>query len=227
MATSATYAFNPSLSSLTAFALGRCGIRRSSIEVQHITDAAMAANLVLQSWGNDQPNLWEVVLTSVALTVGQQVVVCPAETVLVTDAYLTLNANGVSTNRIILQIGRSEFAAYPTPLTQAQPTVFWFDRVLPPTISLYPTPNAVMTLNYYRVRQIQDAAFASGTALDLPGRFLMAFVDGLSAELALIYAPGVAGVLAAKAGASKMAADMQDRENVSLFITPGISGYYR
>ena len=66
--------------------------------------------------------------------------------------------------RIILPISRSEYANYPNKSQQGFTTTFWFDRLLSPTITLWPVPDGTSAqyLKYYRVRQIQDSNFTSG-----------------------------------------------------------------
>ena len=130
---------------------------------------------------------------------------------------------------MIFPVSRSEYAAFPYKLQQSPPTTWWFDRVLPPQISIYPTPdgNGPYTLNYWAMLQDQDAVVGAATGLDIPGRFLMAFADALAAELALSYAPDKAAALDAKAQRSAEKARWQDREDVTFYLTPGLNAYYR
>lgn len=228
MATTGTYTFNPNLGSLGAIALGRCKVRRSAILPDHLADVAMAANLVLVDWSLDQPNLWSVRLASAALSQGVTAYTLPANLLLLLDCYVTTTVSGVATDRVIYSVSRSEYAAYPQKATQAPPTVYWFDRVTPPTITLYPTPdgNGPYTLNYYGVYQDQDAAVGAAAQLDLPYRMLSAFADALAAKLALTYAPEQFALLDGVAQRSFAAARAQENENVPLQIVPGLSGYY-
>ena len=50
--TTQTYAFAPALSDIIIAAYGRCQIRRDAISVEHLIDAAMAANLLQVDWSN-------------------------------------------------------------------------------------------------------------------------------------------------------------------------------
>lgn len=192
----------------------------------------MAANLVQQDWSNDQPLLWTNTLESTVLTEGQQVVTCPADTIIVTDAYIqTQTGLGGYTNKIIYDVGRSEWASYPNPLQQAPPTTFWFDRTLPPTINLYPVPdgNGPYTLFYYRFRRTEDAVIAGQKQLELPTRWLMAFADAIALELSYTYAPDKAAVLEAKLrgpNGSYTRARTAEREDVAIYLAPGLSSYY-
>jgi hypothetical protein len=231
MATTETWNFNPGLGGILAYALGRCGVRRAAITDTHLADAAMAANLVLQDWGNLQPNLWTIDLQTIALIPNTPSYACPADTIMVLDAYITLSSGGAAQNRIMTSVGRSEYAAYPQPLQQGTPSVYWFDRVLPPTLTFYLNPDASTSysVSYYRARQLQDAVVDNSFTLDIPPRFLMAFADALAAELAFSYPPPpplTVAALQAKAAASKKRADEQDVEKVPMFITPTMRGYY-
>lgn len=230
MTTTGTYTFNPALGGILGYSLGRSGVRRAAIGVDHLADAAMASNLILAEWGNTQPNLWTVDLQSVSLPQGTITITCPAETVQVLDVYITLsNSGGYSEDRILSPVGRSEYAAYPVKTVQGTPSIFWYDRTLPPTLTFYEVPDAsfTYTLNYYRVRQLQDASIQSGATLDMPPRLLMAFADRLAAELSLTYAIEKYPALSLKAKESKALADAQDREKVAIYINAGMDSYYR
>ena len=229
MATSGTTIFNPALGSLAVYALGRVKVRRTAVLQEHLADAYMAANLVLQDWSNDQPNLWDLHLLQFPITQGQQVVTLPANVVMVTDSYVQKPVgNGVINNRVIFPVGRSEFASYPNPFQQAQPTTYWFDRVLPPTMSLYPVPdqNGPYTLFVYVLTQSQDAVVANQTQLAIPPRWFMAFADALALELSYTYAPDMTAGLTTKAAASYQRASIQEREVVDIFICPRRLVYY-
>jgi hypothetical protein len=132
-------------------------------------------------------------------------------------------------DRPIMPISRTEYASYSTKTTQGAPTVFWFDRLISPTVTLWPVPDGqtVQSLRYYRVRRIQDAAQAGAAQVEVPYLWLEAFADGLTYRLARIWQPQVAVALKAQADESyKIAAD-QNIETSNFYITPMIGGYYR
>lgn len=237
MATSNIRSFNPAAGSLFVYALGHVGVRRTAVLAEHLNDAYMAGNLVLQDWSNDQPLLWDTDLVSVALAQGDQVITCPADTILVVDAYISTPTGGVGgpDDRIITGISRTEYASYPNKLRQAQPTVFWFDRGLTSTLTLYPLPdgNGPYTLNYWRFRSSQDTVIAGGLQVAIPPRWLMAYVDAVALELSFTYKPEASSTLAIKlnGGApgiegSYNRARRGEREDVPFFISPGLSSYF-
>lgn len=229
MSTSNTFAFNPSFGEMVTLAYGRCGVRRTAIVREHMEDARMEANMLLAEFANRGPNLWSVSLETNILVPGVKTYNVPAETVMVLDAYIRTSSGGVNTDRIITPVSRTDYASYPNKEQQGIPTVFWFDRGIAPTITLWQVPDAsqAYTLQYYVYTQIQDASLPNGTTMDLPYRFLDAFVAGLAAKLALIYAPDRYDRLSAVADRSWTIAATQDVENTPVYVTPGTSGYWR
>ena len=230
MTTSGTYTFNPSLGEIVLNAYARCGVRRTAIMQEHMTDARFETNLMLSSWANQGVNLWEVVLISVPLIQGQTTYTVPAKVVMILDAVIQQNTGTSSQfDRVIMPISRTEYSQTPNKLQQAPPTVFWFDRLINPTVTLWPVPDQTnyYTLNYYAVTQIQDAELTDAQTVDIPYRWLDALAAGLAARLAAIYAPDRMQMLEAKAQQAYTIAATQDTENVPLYIMPGLSNYFR
>ena len=230
MTSSGTYNFQPSLGELVLNAFARCGVRRTAIMQEHMTDARFETNLMLSSWANQGVNLWEVVLISVPLVQGQTTYTVPAKVVMILDAVIQQNTGTSSQfDRVIMPISRTEYSQTPNKLQQAPPTVFWFDRLINPTVTLWPVPDqtSTYTLNYYAVTQIQDAELTDAQTVDIPYRWLDALAAGLAARLAAIYAPDRMQMLEAKAAQAYTIAATQDTENVPLYITPGLAGYFR
>jgi hypothetical protein len=145
--------------------------------------------------------------------------------VMILDAYI--RTNGV--DRPIMPVSRTEYASYSTKSTQGFPTVFWFDRLTAPTVTLWPVPadTGAQTLRYYRVRRIQDANLANGQNVEIPYRWLEALADGLTYRLARIWNPQIAVALKGQADESYNIAAFQDVENVNTFISPMIGSYFR
>lgn len=185
---------------------------------------------MLSQWSNRGVNLWEVKLVTVNLTTGVSTYSVDPNVIMVLDAYVTTTANGQSTDRIILPISRTEYASYPNKQQQGFTTVYWFDRLTNPTITLWPVANAEsgpQTLSYYCVTQVQDANYSNGQTVDIPYRWLDAFANGLAYRLARIWSPQLVAQLKAEADESYGIAAQQDTEDVNLFISPVVSGYWR
>ncbi|QPF87030.1 hypothetical protein IC762_12320 [Bradyrhizobium genosp. L] len=197
---------------------------------EHLADARVHLNLLFSDWSNEQPNLWCVDLVEVPLVQGTATYSVDAKTVMILDAYIRTGSGDSENDRLIMPISRDEYASYPNKDVQGYSSVFWFDRQINPTITLWEVPDATGTylLRYYRVTQIQDANLSGGETPNIPYRWLDATVTGLSARLAAIYAPEKEDKLVLRAEKAWSKAAIQDVENTSgLYILPTVEGYYR
>lgn len=226
MTTSGTYAFNPALGEIVLYAYQNIGIRPTSVLQEHMESARMATNMMLSRWSNMGVNLWAVDLIEVPLVEGQATYAVDGNTIMVLDAYTT-TSSGI--DRVIMPISRTEYASYPNKTQQGFPTSYWYDRLVSPTLTLWPVPDgsSATILKYYRVRQVQDANLQNGENAEIPYRWLEAFADGLAYRLARIWAPQMAQMLKAQADESYQIAAMQDVEAVPTYIAPMLSGYFR
>ena len=228
MTTSGTYNFNPSLGEATIYAFNLCGVRGTAILQEHMESARMAANMMLGRWSSEGVNLWAVDLQSIPLVQGVSTYSVPSNTIVMLDSYVVVSSGGVTTNRLILPISRTEYASYPNPSQQGFPTTYWFDRLLSPTVTLWPTPDGNETsFNYYRVRQLQDSEFTNGQTMEIPYYFLEAFAYGLAQRLAMIWAPEKVAMLKPLADEAYNIAVQQNVETAQQYISPQISSYFR
>jgi hypothetical protein len=215
---------------LVLYAFNVVGLRNTSLVQEHMQTAHMATNLMLSSWANQGVNLWTVDLQTVPLVQGQATYSVPSDTVVMLDAYMTIDdGSGQPIDRIILPVSRTEYASYPNKEQQGFSTTFWFDRLISPTVTLWPVPDGTSAqyLKYYRVRQIQDANYTGGQTVEVPYLWLEAFADGLAFRLAKIWNPQMASGLKAIADESYKIASLQNVETAQQYISPQISGYYR
>jgi hypothetical protein len=237
MTTSGTYTFNPSLGEITLNAFSRCGVRRTALAQEHMQDARFEMNLMLSEWSNRGVNLWKVELQTIPLVQGAATYYAAsnnsapdsARCIMVLDAYITSGSGSSQYDRVILPISRTEWAQTPNKNLQAPPTTFWFDRLIQPTITVWPVPDQTgyYTLNFYRVIQVQDSNLENAQTVDIPYRWFDAACSGLAARLAAIYAPERYQILVTRAEQAYQIAATQDTENVPLYVIPGLSNYYR
>lgn len=225
---SGTTNFAPSSGELILGAYQRIGIRPTELLITHLSTAVMELNLLFQKLNNLQPNLWTVDLQTMPVTQGNATYSLPADTVMITNAYLSTGSGTSRIDRLIWPLSQTEYAAIANKSAQGTPTTFWFNRTISPTITFYLTPdgNGPYTVNYYRVRQIQDATLPSGVNMEVPPRWLDALMAGLSHRLARIYAPQLEQIRKADADEAWAVAANEDVENVALNITPGLGGYF-
>ena len=228
MATSGTYSYNPSLGEITLYAYNLIGLRNTSLLQEHMEAARMAANMMLGRWSSEGVNLWAVDLQTVTLVQGTSTYSVPDNTVAMLDAYVTTGTGTSAINRLILPISRTEYASYPNKQQQGFPTTYWFDRLLSPTVTLWPVPDGnEVSFSYYRVRQVQDSNLTSGQTVEIPYYFLEAFAYGLAQRLAMIWSPDKVQFLKPLADEAYDLAVRQNVETAQQYISPTISSYFR
>lgn len=230
MATSGTYTFNPGLGEITLYAYNLIGVRNTAVLQEHMEAARMASNMMLSRWSNQGVNLWKVDLVTTPLVTGQATYAVDAKTVVILDAYIVNNQTGQDIDRIILPISRTEYASYPNKEQQGFPTVFWFDRLLSPNVTLWPVPNTSngpSQLKYYRVVRVEDSNLQNGEQVDIPYLWLEAFAYGLALRLAQVWNPPKVMELKAFADEAYQIAASQNIETAQQYISPMISGYFR
>lgn len=224
MATSGTYAFNPSLGELTLYAYQLIGLRPTSLLQEHFDAARTATNMILMRWSNQGVNLWSVDLQTVPLTAGTNTYSVPSNTVVMLDAYVTVD--GI--DRLILPISRTEYASYPNKGQQGFPTTFWFNRQLSPYVVLWPVPdNSSYSLSYFRLIQLQDANLSGTQQVDIPPIWLEALAYTLAMRLAQIWAPDKIAMMKSFADEAYDIAAKQNVETAQQYISPQIAGYFR
>lgn len=234
MTTTSTYSFDPAASSLTLQAFERIGLRGTEVTIQHLSRAAIEANLLQASIASQTPNLWTSEVYEIVLEEGTAEYDLPDRLVAVQDAYISTVASGADAStaidRVIYALSLSDYDAMPNKTIQAPPTAYLIRKVIPtPTITFWQVPDAAATYTaHIRIlRRIQDASMTSGTTLDLPYTYLDVFVAGMAHRLARIYAPEKEALRKQdylEALAIAQTVDTQD--NTPIMIMPVMTGYW-
>lgn len=210
------------------YSYGLCQVRRTALTQQHFEDARMATNLLLGRWSADGVNLWQVDLQQITLKQGCATYQVPSNTIVMLDAYYAINTGATEIDRIMLPVSRTEYASYPNKNMQGAPTVFWMDRLLSPTVTLWPTPNGQQAcFKYYRLRQTQDANLTNGLGAEIPYYFLESYALGLAYRLALSWAPDRVAILKPLADEAWAIASKQNTEQANVYVSPMVQGYWR
>jgi hypothetical protein len=226
--TSGEYNFSPGLGEDILYAFQLCGIRPTQLTQQHFVSARMAANMVQGRWSADGVNLWQVQLYRIPLIQGVATYQLPTNLIVILDAYYTINNGVTEIDRIMMPVSRSEYAAYSNKNVQGACTTYWMDRLLAPTVTLYPVPNGQQAfLKYYALRQTQDANMTNGQSPEIPFYFVEAFCTAVAYRLALIWAPSQAPMLKLFADEAWQIASKQNTETSNFFVTPMVSQYFR
>ena len=190
--------------------------------------ALMEANLLQVEFGNRGPTLWTVSNTVVPTIVGQATYSVPQNVITLLNVTIgTINADGSETELTITPMTRQEFTMQPVKSKQGRPTSWWFDRLIAPTITLWPVPNMVYNLHMWYFRQAQDAAVRGAGNWEVPYRGLDAICAGLSWRLARHYAPTLEGQRKTDFDLAYQYYANQDVEDGSVYFLPMVEGYYR
>lgn len=236
MTSSGTYSFSPSNGEIVLAAYERIRIHTPEIRQEHMQSARREVNFLFAEWSNKSPNLWEVIRTQQTLVAGVSTYSIPGKTIMLLDGSIVLNFGTQQESRRWIQpISRSEYLTYANQQTPGPPTVYWFDRLISPTVTFWPVPdsNGPYTFDFFSCTQIQDANLSGGETPDVPERWLDAMVAGMAHRLSRVYPPpGVDPIqfeTLRKGDATEawQIAAAQDTENVPLSLVPAIAGYYR
>ncbi|HEY6861669.1 MAG TPA: hypothetical protein VI358_18030 [Pseudolabrys sp.] len=229
MTTTATTNFAPSTGNMVLNAFSRNQIFGAKITTEHLVQAEIEANLIQVKYANLQPNLYLSNLTPLSLTQGIATYTLPATVVDILIIYMTTTQGGVSTDRVLGPLSTVEYAALPNKTVQGAPTSYFWNRLINPTLTIWPVPDgtATYTLNYRFWRQAYDASARSGYTPDMPYRWLDAYSWELTARMAAHYAPANFDRWQGMADKAWRDAAGEDSENVNIYLTPGLGSYYK
>jgi hypothetical protein len=226
LASSGTYDFSISNGEVVLAAFERIKIFPPMLLPNHMATARRELNFLLAEAANKQVNLWKVEEVSTPLVSGTDTYAVTQRTVMILDAWVT---DPQGNDLFITPMSRTEYASISKKDTPGRPTTYWFDRLISPTITLWPVINqSGYTLSYYRCVQMQDANLAGGETPDLPYLWLDWFVAGMAHRLARPYATTeIEKLRKGDAVEAWTIAATQNVENVPMTLAPTISGYYR
>jgi len=221
MATSGTTTFNLDIDDVIEESFERCGIRNT--KGYDLKSSRRSLNLLFSEWGNRGIHLWKVELKNQLLTAGTITYSTPTDCSDILEAYVSTSESITSSTQDVslTKIDRSAYAALPNKGQTGQPSQYYVDRQITPTISLYLAPDTITYtyLKYYYIQRIQDAgAYTNQT--DLPYRFLPCMVSGLAFYLSQKYAPERIQALKLLYEDELERALQEDGQRTSLYISP-------
>lgn len=227
--TSGTYNFAPSVGECVLNALSRIRIRGPMVKAEHMMTAQMEANLMQQQWNNKGPNLWTQDDLPIVIDCqpGVATYPIPNNTVMVTNVTIGFGPDTFEQQLTITPVSRQMYAMYPNKQQPGRPTVYWFDRLLAPVLTLWPVPEYAYTLNIWRFRFIQDAILANAGQFEVPSLWLDAACAGMAYRLAVHYAQDIEMQRKAMADEAYKIASTQNVEDAPLFILPQLDSYFR
>ena len=218
MATSSSRDFDLDVGELIEEAYERCGLEmRTGYDAK---TARRSLNLMFADWANRGLNLWTVKQATVSVSSGTASYTLLDATVV--DLLEVVLRNSSGTDFTLTQMSRSEYLRIPNKTSTGQPSQYFFDRQVTPTITLWSTPDASYTLVFYYVRRIEDADTLVNTT-DAPFRFLPCMAAGLAYYIAIKRAPDRIQILKAIYEEEFQRAAAEDASSTPLKLTPNIS----
>lgn len=221
-----TTSFAPALSDLAIDIFERLDIRLPAVTAEQYASLTRSMNLIQSQWSNTKATPWKLELGVTQFVSGQATYILNANVMDVVAVYVQQNFAGrveqstienVGNNasvtvvpatdpvpvrtKLLEQITVVEYAAIPNQTLAAPPEKVWYNRVVPPTLNLWPVPDSNGILFYYYLQQMNDA-FATGTnAPDMPYYMLEKFSADVAAHMSLKWAPQMSQSLIAYAQA--------------------------
>jgi hypothetical protein len=222
MTTSGTATFDLSLTDAIEEAFERAGGEaRSGFDFR---TARRSLNLLLAEWGNRGVNMWTMDDGVIPLLAGVATYALPADTVDVLDHVIRTNAgSSVSQSDLsITRISASTYSSIPSKLNTGRPIQVVVNRIVPPSITVWPLPvdNSYQFV-YWRMRRMQDATTGVVT-MDIPFRFLPALVAGLAYYIAMKLPEGQSRLqgLSAEYDRAWQNASEEDRDRAAVRLVP-------
>jgi hypothetical protein len=228
MATSGTSTFDMSFAEIAEEAWERAG--REMRSGYDLRTARRSMNLMTIEWQNRGINMWTIEEGTLPLVEGTAEYTLPADTIDLLD-HVVRTGNGSQATQQDININRisvSTYASIPNKLSRGRPIQLWIQRLRDaPKVTLWPIPDSdSYTLQYWRLRRVQDAGNGAETA-DMNFRFLPCLVAGLAYYIAMKIPE-----LTDRIGMLKQIYDEQfqlaadeDREKTSLRLVPKIGRY--
>lgn len=129
---------------------------------------------------------------------------------------------------VVTPIGRTDYSDMPNKFQQARPTVYWFDRLINPTVTVWQPPdqNGPYVLYYYRMVRIQNASAKMGQSADIPFLALEAVCSNLAVKVATKYAKAQLPVLMPMATEALNMFLEENRERADIYIKPQVDAYW-
>lgn len=234
--TSGTYNGNFSNAKVVFEAFDRIGIRAPSLTRHHMLSARDSLFLELESWSTKGgPNLWKVIDGTINLQAGVGTYQLPTSLITLTEVWYSIVdgiAPGVNSDRIMIPINRSQYAMISNKLQQGTPTQFWFERLQVPEVTLWQVPQSGQVapnyiVQWFGLRQIQDANLATGEVPDVVYRSLDALCACMAERLAEKFAPDRLAVMEQRAAKAWAQFATDDQEMGPVTMQPNLSGYGR
>ena len=228
MATSSSRDFELDVADYVEEAVERCGLElRTGYDLK---SATRSLNLMLAEWANRGLNQWTVAQKTIDMVKDTTVYTIdstnPTATIDVLDVFIRETIQSQITDVPLSRLSRAQYAHISTKSTTGKPNQFFINKVLSPTVTVWPAPDksSTYTLHLNVLTRMEDADVGVNT-MDLPFRFYPCLAAGLAYYLAIKKAPQKVGMLKQMYEEEFNRALSQDEERASFRVAPDLRDY--
>jgi hypothetical protein len=228
MATSSSRDFELDVADYVEEAFERCGLElRTGYDLK---SATRSLNLMLAEWANRGLNQWTVAQKTIDMVKDTTAYTIdstnPTATIDVLDVFIRETIQSQITDVPLSRLSRAQYAHISTKSTTGKPNQFFINKVLSPTVTVWPAPDksSTYTLHLNVLTRMEDADVGVNT-MDLPFRFYPCLAAGLAYYLAIKRAPQKVGMLKQMYEEEFNRALSQDEERASFRVAPDLRDY--
>ena len=228
MAVSGSKDFELDVADYVEEAFERCGLElRTGYDLK---TATRSLNLMLAEWSNRGLNQWTVAQKTIPMVADTTVYdvdsTTPTATIDVLDVFIRETIGGTATDVPLSRMSRAEYSHVATKSTTGKPNQFYVNKLLSPTITVWPAPDKSSTYTVYvNALSRMDDADAGANTMQVPFRFYPCLAAGLAYYIALKKAPDRVEMLKALYEEEFLRALSQDEERASFRVSPDLRSY--
>ena len=228
MAVSGSKDFELDVADYVEEAFERCGLElRTGYDLK---TATRSLNLMLAEWSNRGLNQWTVAQKTIPMVADTTIYdvdsTTPTATIDVLDVFIRETIGGTATDVPLSRMSRAEYSHVATKSTTGKPNQFYVNKLLSPTITVWPAPDKSSTYTVYvNALTRMDDADAGANTMQVPFRFYPCLAAGLAYYIALKEAPDRVQMLKAMYEEEFDRALSQDEERASFRVAPDLRSY--
>ena len=228
MAVSGSKDFELDVADYVEEAFERCGLElRTGYDLK---TATRSLNLMLAEWANRGLNQWTVAQKTIPMVADTTVYdvdsTNPTATIDVLDVFIRETIGGTATDVPLSRMSRAEYSHVATKTSTGKPNQFYVNKLLSPTITVWPAPDKSSTYTVYvNALSRMDDADAGANTMQVPFRFYPCLAAGLAYYIALKKAPARVQMLKSLYEEEFTRALSQDEERASFRVSPDLRNY--
>ena len=228
MAVSGSKDFELDVADYVEEAFERCGLElRTGYDLK---TATRSLTLMLAEWSNRGLNQWTVAQKTIPMVADTTVYdvdsTTPTATIDVLDVFIRETIGGTATDVPLSRMSRAEYSHVATKSTTGKPNQFYVNKLLSPTITVWPAPDKSSTYTVYvNALTRMDDADAGANTMQVPFRFYPCLAAGLAYYIALKKAPDRVQMLKSMYEEEFDRALSQDEERASFRVAPDLRSY--